>query len=298
MKIKDLIRCKDLSRTNVEEILRTATNFQRGSVKLPLFFEQKPTICSFFAENSTRTKLSFQLAAKKLGCEVVDFEVSTSSLEKGERLIDTFRCLEAMKVDLCITRWKENALTDIAPELKMSFVSGGEGVDSHPSQALLDCYTWKQRQGDLEGKRLLIVGDIVHSRVASSHFELAEILGYEIKIAGPIHWMPADKLDKQVDLEHGLAWADAVMMLRVQKERHEQSVDTEDYNEDYGLNLKRLELIQKSAVILHPGPFNLGVEITEDVLKDSRTLIWDQVENGLYIRMAVLKLLLGGELES
>jgi aspartate carbamoyltransferase catalytic subunit len=298
MEIKDLIRCKDLSRQSAEQILRTARNFQRGSVKLPLFFEQKPTVCLFFAENSTRTKLSFSLAAKRLGCELIDFETTTSSLKKGERLVDTFQCLQAMKVDLCVTRWKENHLEELATQLNMSFVSGGEGMSSHPTQALLDCLTWSEQHESLESKKLLIVGDIVHSRVAASHFELAKILGYEVRIAGPIHWMPADKLDMQVDLEEGLVWADAIMMLRVQKERHEHSVDTEDYNEEYGLNPERLQKIKKEAVILHPGPFNLGVEITEEVLQDPRCVIWKQVENGLYTRMAILKLLLGGELES
>lgn len=293
-----LIRCRELSKESVEAILQMALDFKRGTVEVPLFFGQVPQVSFVFLENSTRTKLSFEAAALRLGIQCIDFEADKSSLAKGESVLDSFRCLEAMGVDAAIVRWKDEQLEELSESLGIKLISAGEGTSSHPTQALLDYMTWKESVSDLRGKNLLIVGDIAHSRVASSHFEMAEIMGVNISLVGPEHWMPVDHLDKKVDLDEGLQNADLVMMLRVQNERHERSVHTEDYNYEYGLNKQRLELLKDDALIFHPGPFNLDVEITQDVLDDPRTRIWEQVKNGVFTRMAILTKILGGKLES
>lgn len=298
MEIKDLIRCRDLSNNQVGEILQTARDMKRGTLKVPLFFGQKPQVSLVFLENSTRTKLSFQAAAMRLGVDCLDFEADKSSLAKGESVLDSFRCLEAMGIDAAIVRWKEDQLKDLQDKLSIKLISAGEGVGSHPSQALLDYMTWSEKISDFKNKTLLIAGDIAHSRVAASHLELAEIMGVNIQLAGPAHWIPVEHSSKQVDFDEALTTCDAVMMLRVQKERHERNIHTEDYNIEYGLNRERLSKLKDSACIFHPGPFNLGVEITQDVLDDPRCLIWEQVKNGLYTRMAIMAKILGGQLES
>ena len=210
-------------------------------------------------------------------------------MAKGESVLDSFRCLEAMGVKACVVRWTQEDLAKYSEQTSMSLISAGEGKKSHPSQALLDYLTWSEYQEQFEGKSLLIVGDIRHSRVAHSHLEMAKLFGVDLKLAGPKQWMPEAQSENVVDFDSALESADLVMMLRVQKERHQTENTISDYNAEFGLNQIRLKKMKKEALIFHPGPFNLGTEITQDVLEDHRCKIWNQVENGVWVRMAILK---------
>tara|TARA_Y100000746_G_scaffold232645_1_gene250353 strand:+ start:6737 stop:7666 length:930 start_codon:yes stop_codon:yes gene_type:complete len=295
MSFQNLIHLKDFERGQVDDLMETAFAMKRGSVELPLFFGKKPILATFFLENSTRTKLSFAVAAKRLGAEVLDFPVSSSSLSKGESLEASFQCLEAFGVNGIVFRGSESVLTDISTKIKTPIVSGGEGNSGHPTQALLDYMSFLEDFQSLEGKRLLIAGDLKHSRVFASHRELAKLMNLELVYSGPDHFLPKDGYGVKMDFDEAIESSDMIMLLRVQKERHQAEANDGDYNQNFGLNQKNLEKIKPSAKIYHPGPYNLGVEITEDVLKDARCRIWDQVENGVYLRMAVLKNILGDQ---
>lgn len=293
MSFQNLIHLKDFERGQVDDLMETAFAIKRGSVELPLFFGKKPILATFFLENSTRTKLSFTVAAKRLGAEVLDFPVSTSSLSKGESLEASFQCLEAFGVDGIVFRGSDSVLSDISAKITTPIVSGGEGNSGHPTQALLDYMSFLEDFKSLQGKRLLIAGDLKHSRVFASHRELAKLMGVDLVFSGPDHFLPSEGYGQKMDFQEAIESSDMIMLLRVQNERHEAEGHIEDYNQSYGLNLDKLKKLKASAKIYHPGPYNIGVEITEDVLKDSRCRIWDQVENGVYLRMAVLKNILG-----
>lgn len=293
MSFQNLIHLKDFERGQVDDLMEAAFAMKRGSVDLPLFFGKKPILATFFLENSTRTKLSFAVAAKRLGAEVLDFPVSTSSLSKGESLEASFLCLEAFGVDGIVFRGSESVLTEISAKIKTPIVSGGEGNSGHPTQALLDYMSFLEDFESLKGRRLLIAGDLKHSRVFASHRELAKLMDVDLVYSGPDHFLPAEGFGSRMDFDEAIASSDMIMLLRVQKERHESDGALMDYNQKFGLNSERLQRLKASAKIYHPGPYNLGVEITEEVLKDQRCRIWDQVENGVYLRMAVLKNILG-----
>ena len=289
-----LLHLRDLDEAQVMDLIKTAISWKNGGTEVPLFFAQKFWVASFFVENSTRTKISFEIASRKLGCQYLDFPTDSSSLSKGESLLASFQCLQAMGVDLVVYRGPESVLTDLSQHLNMSLVSAGEGQQSHPSQALLDAMSFYCDFSILRGKKLLIAGDLKHSRVFASHRELAATLGIQLFYSGPPEFLPAPGYGQFVELEEAIGEMDMLMCLRVQRERHQSDLLQRSYLQDYGLTAARLQRLKPNARIYHPGPYNLGVEIDECVLSDPRCRIWSQVENSVYMRMAILAMLLKG----
>ncbi len=260
----------------------------------------KVVACLFF-EPSTRTRMSFEMAANRLGVRVIRFdESSSSSLIKGESVLDTVLNILAMKPNLLVVRYgQQPELDQLWPTLDIPVINGGSGTTAHPTQALLDAYTILKERGRIAGERVLIVGDIVHSRVASSNFDVLKKMGAEVAVCGPQQLLPAKEMNIKTfaQIEEGLAWATVCMGLRMQTERHDKSEVTEaalDENRRlYRIDAAKLREMQRDAIILHPGPINLGVEFTEDVLKDPRCRVLQQVENGVFIRGALLSSRLG-----
>jgi aspartate carbamoyltransferase catalytic subunit len=256
------------------------------------------TIANLFFENSTRTKLSFELAQKRLSADVINFSASSSSLKKGETLIDTVNNILSMKVDMVVMRHPSpGSAMFLSKHVDATIVNAGDGAHEHPTQALLDSYSIAQRLGSVEGKKVVIVGDILHSRVALSNIFALQKLGAEVRVCGPKTLMPKhiESLDIKVetDLRRALDWADVANVLRVQFERMNASYfpSNREYTMQYGITQKVLEDINKPLVIMHPGPINRGVEISSEVADSDQAIILDQVENGVAIRMAVLYLL-------
>ena len=302
--MKDLLSVRPLSPENVEKILQTATSFldvsKRDIKKVPTL--RGKTIVLAFFENSTRTKLSFELAAKRLSADIISFSSSTSSTKKGESLLDTARNIDAMSPDLMVLRHSQSRAPHLlAQHFSWGVINAGDGINEHPTQALLDLLTLKQHLGDIKGRRIGIVGDIYHSRVARSNIILLKKMGAKVIIAGPGTLCPDLLLHLGVDIRHGIDDViddvDALMMLRVQRERLEPAVmpSVDEYSRLYGLSLQRANRLNKDAVILHPGPINRGVEMDSDVVASERSVIMDQVKNGIAIRMALLYLLLGSQ---
>lgn len=249
------------------------------------------TIVNLFFEPSTRTSVSFQMAAHRLGLKTLDFFTENSSVKKGESIIDSLKTLDAIGVDIAVIRHQLDWPSLVANEnFNMSLVNAGSGMLEHPTQALLDALTIQQHFGRIRGLTITIVGDILHSRVARSNLCLLKTMGAKVQFAGPCQYKASD-IPKAywVSLEDGIADADVVMMLRIQHERHKSQTNVDRYNERFGLNYMRLKQLSKNAIILHPGPVNRGVEITEDVLEDTRCKVLQQVENGVAVRMAVLE---------
>lgn len=246
---------------------------------------------NLFFEPSTRTLLSFQIAAQRLGLTLLDFEVDQSSVKKGETLLDSLQTLDALGVRLAVIRHSDNWTQAIENAgLKMLVINAGSGVHEHPTQALLDALTIKQHFGRFAGLKVAIVGDVRHSRVARSNAKLLQMLGAEPLFSGPEVFKPQDLGEfSWVTFDDAVCEADVVMMLRVQRERHSSAYTVEDYNRHYGLNAERLNQLKPDAVILHPGPINRNVEITDEVLTDPRCRILQQVTNGVAMRMAVLQ---------
>lgn len=260
---------------------------------------QPKVVCCLFFEPSTRTRMSFQTAAYRLGHQVLTMELSSSSLVKGETYTDTVLNIAAMFPDLLIVRYANSPELDkLLPELDMPVINAGSGVDHHPTQALLDAYTIRNEFGVISGKRILIVGDIAHSRVARSNFDVLGRLGAEIAIAGPQEFLPSEKEFSQVkrfeSLDEALDWPDVFMGLRVQKERHGGaqvvSGSAEEYHRDFGLTSRRLKKLKPHTIIMHPGPINYGVEFSnpQEILEDRRNRILQQVSNGVLIRAVLL----------
>ncbi|NQV51698.1 MAG: aspartate carbamoyltransferase catalytic subunit [Flavobacteriales bacterium] len=300
---KHLLGIKNITREDIEQIFQTADNFKevinRPIKKVPSL--RDVTIANIFFENSTRTKLSFELAEKRLSADVVNFSASSSSVKKGETLVDTVNNILAMKVDMVVMRHPNpGACVHLARHVDCSIVNAGDGAHEHPTQALLDAYSLREKLGDLTGRKVLIVGDILHSRVALSNIFCLQKLGAEVRVCGPATMIPRYIEDLGVkvmlNLKEALAWADVANMLRIQLERQDiQYFPTlREYSMQYGLNRALLEEVgRKDLIIMHPGPINRGVEITSDLVDSDYSIILDQVENGVAVRMAVLYLLAG-----
>ena len=300
LSVNHLLGIKYLKEEDIHLIFETAVHFKevinRPIKKVPSL--RDITIANLFFENSTRTKLSFELAEKRLSADVVNFSASQSSLSKGETLIDTVNNILAMKVDVVVIRHPNpGAPLFLSENVDACIINAGDGTHEHPSQALLDAFSIKEKLGNINGKRIAIVGDILHSRVALSNIFALKMLGAEVRICGPKSLIPKHiqslGVSVSTDLMKTLKWCDAVNMLRVQNERMDLNYfpSSREYAKLYGLNLKKLEQIKKDIVILHPGPINRGVEITSDVADSKNAVILDQVENGVAIRMAIIYLL-------
>lgn len=291
---------KFLNKADVDLIFNTALNFKevinRPIKKVPTL--RDITIANLFFENSTRTKISFELAQKRLGADVINFSSSSSSVKKGESLIDTVNNILAMKVDMIVLRHPNPGSSILlSKHTESCIINAGDGAHEHPTQALLDSFSIFQKTGDLKGKNILIVGDILHSRVALSNLYLLNLLGANVKVSCPLSLVPKDieKLNVSVepDIQKALRWCDAVNVLRVQRERMIKSYfpDNREYSMLFGLDENKISSIKKDILILHPGPINRGVEITSDLVESNNSIILEQVENGVAIRMAIMYLL-------
>lgn len=300
LSVNHLLGIKYINEDDIQLIFSTADQFKevinRPIKKVPSL--RDITIANLFFENSTRTKLSFELAEKRLSADVINFSSSGSSVSKGETLIDTVNNILSMKVDMVVMRHSSaGAGIFLSRHVNASIVNAGDGAHEHPTQALLDCYSIREKLGDVAGKKVVIVGDILHSRVALSNIFALQKLGAEVKVCGPKTLIPKfiDKLNVAVEdnLIKALQWCDVANMLRVQHERMDNSYfpSTREYVQQFGLNKKILDSLDKEIVVMHPGPINRGVEITSDVADSKQSIILNQVENGVAIRMAVIYLL-------
>jgi len=300
LSVQHLLGIKYLKPADIQLIFETADHFKevinRSIKKVPSL--RDITIANIFFENSTRTRLSFELAQKRLSADVINFSAAQSSVKKGETLIDTVNNILSMKVDMVVMRHPNpGAGIFLSKHIKASIGNAGDGAHEHPTQALLDSFSIRERLGEVGGKKVVIVGDILHSRVALSNIYALQMQGAEVAVCGPKTLIPKhiESLGVRVelDLEKALAWCDVANMLRVQNERMDMSYfpNTREYTMLYGLNKERLDRLDKEIVIMHPGPINRGVEITSDVADSPHSIILNQVENGVAIRMAVIYLL-------
>ncbi len=297
---KHLLGIKDLTTKDIELILETADNFKdvinRPIKKVPSL--RDITIANIFFENSTRTRLSFELAQKRLSADTVNFAASSSSVSKGETLIDTVNNILAMKVDMVVMRHPyAGAGVFLSKHINAQIVNAGDGAHEHPTQALLDAFTIREKYGEVAGKKVAIIGDILHSRVALSNILCLQKLGAEVMVCGPTTLIPKYITTLGVKVEHNLIkalnWCDVANMLRIQLERQDIKYfpSLREYTMMYGLTKTILNNLDKEITVMHPGPINRGVEITSDVADSKQSVILDQVENGVAVRMAVLYLL-------
>ena len=300
LSVNHLLGIKYLKEEDVHLIFKTADHFKevinRPIKKVPSL--RDITVANLFFENSTRTKLSFELAEKRLSADMINFSASQSSVNKGETLIDTVNNILAMKVDVVVIRHPNPGVAlFLSKNVDACIINAGDGTHEHPSQALLDAYSIKEKLGGLKGKKIAIVGDILHSRVALSNIYALKMLGAQIQLCGPKSLIPKyiESLGVTIssDLMQTLRWCDAVNMLRVQNERMDLNYfpSNREYAQLYGLNAKKLASLKKEIILLHPGPINRGVEITSDVADSKNAIILDQVENGVAVRMAIIYLL-------
>lgn len=304
---KDLLGIRELSVEEINTILETAHSFKEVSTrsikKVPTL--RGKTIINFFFESSTRTRTSFEIAGKRLSADTINISASSSSVTKGETLVDTARNLEAMVPDVIVIRHSSAGVPhQLARMVESSIVNAGDGAHEHPSQALLDAYTIRERKGHIGGLQVAIIGDIAHSRVARSNTHLLTKLGAHVRVAGPLTLMPPHyqeiigncegSLTVCKKVEDAIEGADVVMMLRIQHERMNDAYfpSLKEYSIRYGLTLNRLSLANEDAIVMHPGPVNRGVEISSDVVDNTRSLILEQVANGVSVRMAILFLLM------
>ena len=298
---KHLLGIKDLTATDISLILSTATQFkevlQRSVKKVPSL--RDVTIVNLFYENSTRTRISFELAEKRLGADTINFSASASSVSKGETLLDTVNNILSMKVDMVVMRHSASGAPHfLAKHIPAAIINAGDGINEHPTQALLDALSIQERSGTLEGKKVVLVGDIMHSRVALSNIYLLNKMGAEVMVAGPPTLIPkyikeALNVKVEYNLKKALQWCDVANILRIQLERQNQVLfsSLREYNLAYGVSKKLLDSLKKEIVIMHPGPINRGVEIDSDVADSNQSIILQQVENGVAVRMAALYLL-------
>ena len=300
LSVNHLLGIKYITKNDIDLIFETADHFKevinRPIKKVPSL--RDITIANIFFENSTRTKLSFELAQKRLSADVISFSTAQSSVKKGETLIDTVNNILSMKVDMVVMRHANpGAAYFLSKNVKASIVNAGDGAHEHPTQALLDSYSIREKLGDVGGKKVVIVGDILHSRVALSNIYALQMQGAEVKVCGPKTLIPRyiESLGVTVesDLRKALEWCDVANMLRVQNERMDVNFfpSTREYAQQYGVDKNLLDSLSKEIVIMHPGPINRGVEITSDVADSQQSVILNQVENGVAIRMAVIYLL-------
>ena len=298
-----LLGIKNITKNDIELILNTAKNFKevinRPIKKVPSL--RDITIANLFFENSTRTRTSFELAQKRLSADTVNFSASTSSVKKGETLIDTVNNILAMKVDMVVMRHPNaGACVFLSKKIKnCKIINAGDGAHEHPTQALLDAYSIQEKLGTLKGKKVVIVGDILHSRVALSNIFCLQKMGAQVKVCGPATLIPRHikslGVEVETDLKKALAWADVANMLRIQLERQDIKFfpSLREYSMMYGLTQDVLDGLKKDIIIMHPGPINRGVEISSEVADGKNSIILEQVENGVAVRMAVMFLLAG-----
>ncbi|MCL7752996.1 aspartate carbamoyltransferase catalytic subunit [Polaribacter sp. Z022] len=300
LSVEHLLGIKYLKETDIDLIFKTADHFKevinRPIKKVPSL--RDITIANLFFENSTRTKLSFELAEKRLSADVINFSAGQSSVKKGETLIDTVNNILAMKVDIVVMRHASvGAGVFLSKHVDAKIVNAGDGTHEHPTQALLDSYSIREKLGSVKGKKILIVGDVLHSRVALSNIFALQLQGAEVKVCGPTTLIPKyiSSLGVEVvnNLKKGLEWCDVANVLRVQHERMDIKYfpSTREYTQLFGINQEILDNLGKKIVIMHPGPINRGVEITSDVADSNDSIILNQVENGVAVRMAVIYLL-------
>jgi len=307
---KDLLGIRELSVEEINTILDTAASFKEVSAraikKVPAL--RGRTIINLFFEASTRTRTSFEIAAKRLSADAVNISASTSSISKGESLVDTAQNLQAMAPDAIVIRHPSPGVPhQLSRMVSASIINGGDGAHEHPTQALLDAFTIREHKGQIAGLQVAIVGDIMHSRVARSNAHLLTKLGAHVRIAGPRTLIPVgyDKLIEKSEgsltvcdhVDEAIAGSDVVMMLRIQRERMTDAFfpSLKEYSVQYGLTLRRLELAAADCIVMHPGPVNRGIEISSEVVDSARSLILDQVTNGVAVRMSILFLLIGSE---
>ena len=302
LSVKHLLSINDLNESDIETIFKTADSFKeiinRPIKKVPTL--RDITIANLFFENSTRTKLSFELAEKRLSADILNFSASSSSVKKGETLVDTANNILSMKVDLIVMRHPNpGAANYLAENTNTCVINAGDGTNEHPTQALLDCYSIKERHGSLKDLKVVIVGDIKHSRVALSNIYALKKLGAKVMVCGPTTLIPKFIHKLGVEVEHdllkALQWGDVANMLRIQLERQDIQYfpSIREYVKQFGLNHEVINSLNKKITILHPGPINRGVEITSEVADSPNSIILDQVENGVAIRMAIIYLLAG-----
>lgn len=302
LSVNHLLGIKYITKADIELILETAKNFKevinRPIKKVPSL--RDITVANLFFENSTRTKLSFELAQKRLSADIINFAASSSSVKKGETLVDTVNNILAMKVDMVVMRHSHpGASVFLSKKVKAKIINAGDGAHEHPTQALLDAFSIQENLGSIKGKKIVIVGDILHSRVALSNIFCLQKLGAEVMVCGPQTLLPkyVESLGVKVELnlKKALEWCDAANMLRIQLERQDIKYfpSLREYTMMYGLNMEMLNLLSKRILIMHPGPINRGIEITSEVADSEQSIILDQVENGVAVRMAVMFLLAG-----
>ncbi|UAB82951.1 aspartate carbamoyltransferase catalytic subunit [Zunongwangia sp. SCSIO 43204] len=300
LSVNHLLGIKYLQKSDIDLIFNTADHFKevinRPIKKVPSL--RDITIANLFFENSTRTRLSFELAEKRLSADTINFSAASSSVKKGETLIDTVNNILSMKVDMVVMRHPNpGAGIFLSKHVKASIVNAGDGAHEHPTQALLDSYSIRERLGEVAGKNVVIVGDILHSRVALSNIFALKLQGANVKVCGPKTLIPkyihSLGVEVETNLIKALEWCDVANMLRVQNERMDISYfpSTREYTQQFGLNKKILNSLNKEIVVMHPGPINRGVEITSDVADSDQAIILDQVQNGVAIRMAAIYLL-------
>lgn len=298
---KHLLGIRDLTREDIEIILTTASQFkevlQRPVKKVPSL--RDITIVNLFFENSTRTRISFELAEKRLSADTISFTAGTSSVKKGETLLDTVNNILSMKVDMVVMRHSASGAPHfLATHIPAAIINAGDGINEHPTQGLLDAFSMKEKLGRLEGLKVAIVGDIMHSRVAMSNIYLLKKMGAEVMVVGPPTLIPpymkeAFGVMVEHNLQKALQWCDVANVLRIQLERQNQVLfsSLREYSLAYGINRRLLDSINRDIVIMHPGPINRGVELDSDVADSGRSIILQQVENGVAVRMAALYLL-------
>ena len=300
LSVSHLLGIKYLTDADIELIFETSSHFKqvinRPIKKVPSL--RDVTIANLFFENSTRTKLSFELAQKRLSADVINFSASNSSVKKGESLIDTVNNILSMKVDMVVMRHPNpGAAMFLSKHVNSSIINAGDGAHEHPTQALLDCFSIREKLGEIRGKKMVIIGDILHSRVALSNIFALKKLGADVMVCGPLTLIPKhiESLGIRVEtnLEKALQWSDVANVLRVQFERMKASYfpSNREYAMQYGITKKVLKKVDKELLIMHPGPINRGVEISSDVADSDNAIILDQVQNGVAVRMAILYLL-------
>ena len=302
LSVNHLLGIKNLQREDIELIFKTADNFKRiinqPIKKVPTL--RDITIANLFFENSTRTRLSFELAEKRLSADVINFSSSSSSVKKGETLVDTVNNILAMKVDMVVIRHPNPGAAEfLSRNVKATIVNAGDGAHEHPTQALLDSFSIRERLGQVKGKKVVIIGDVLHSRVALSNIYCLQKLGTEVAVCGPSTLIPkyinSLGVHHYSDLKEALNWCDVANVLRIQLERQDVNYfpSLREYSMVYGVNKELLDSLEKEIVVMHPGPINRGVELSSDVADSDHAIILDQVENGVAIRMAVMYLLAG-----
>ena len=302
LSISHLLGIKDLTKSDIDLIFKTADSFKevinRPIKKVPTL--RDITIANLFFENSTRTKLSFELAEKRLSADIVNFTAGNSSLKKGETLVDTANNILSMKVDILVMRHPHSgAAKFLSEKTNTVIINAGDGTHEHPTQALLDCYSIKEKLGEVEGKKVVLIGDIKHSRVALSNIFALQKLGAKVMVCGPTTLIPKYIKDLGVevshDMEKALKWCDVANVLRIQLERQDIQYfpSIREYAQQFQLNKEMFQNIKKPITILHPGPINRGVEITSEIADSDNSIILNQVENGVAVRMAIIYLLAG-----